>query len=591
MRILARASFVLAVLAQALAASAQSGAVWFDSLPREGAPLREQDLADLTRFVADELKQPRAKVPQSLEGDLARRIVFVSSSDGRSAANVATGTGRGVTAAAREACGKLKAAKAPADWVKIDLVRDVTPLEQRPGGGLDLEPSLEGLAFSADSGLALLPEELLARGLLVRGGAVRRPVLIDYVAQRQSIDPRVRALSAVPAFRFTTQSSFVAGGQVVPIYRGHRVVKRVDGPGLLDAARLAGDYLVRTSRPDGRFLYEYHPLQGPTLAKYNILRHAGTTYSLAELYEATGDERYKATAEKAIEFLLSRAVPERIDDQDVLVVLDDEDQVKLGGNALAVVALCRQVRATGDRSRLETIRKMARWIVSCQDENGRFTTHIKGGTGGGLTPFESLYYPGEAILALLRLYQIDPDPLWLDAAEKGAAYLIEVRDRGLSDRQLPHDHWLLYGLNDLYRLRKRPLFLDHALRLARVIGASQIRTPMYPDWLGGFDRPPRSNPTATRTEGLCAAYALARDFGHAKQAEEILVTVRRALCFQLQTQWRPESVMYFPDPQLPLGGFHETLTDFDTRIDHVQHNLSALLAARAILETNAGDEN
>jgi hypothetical protein len=53
---------------------------------------------------------------------------------------------------------------------------------------------------------------------------------------------------------------------------------------------------------------------------------------------------------------------------------------------------------------------------------------------------------------------------------------------------------------------------------------------------------------------------------------------RRAVAFQLQSQLRPENAMYFKDPQRALGGFSESLTDTDVRVDTVQHNLSSLLA-------------
>jgi len=109
------------------------------------------------------------------------------------------------------------------------------------------------------------------------------------------------------------------------------------------------------------------------------------------------------------------------------------------------------------------------------------------------------------------------------------------------------------------------------------------RTPEYPDWLGSYYRPPRSTPTATRTEGLSAAYFLARDFADLKEAEKILEIIRLAVTFQLQTQFRPESVLYLKDPQRSLGGFHRSLDNFEIRIDYVQHNISSLLSYYRII--------
>ena len=191
---------------------------------------------------------------------------------------------------------------------------------------------------------------------------------------------------------------------------------------------------------------------------------------------------------------------------------------------------------------------------------------------------------------MMRIHALDGREIWLDTAEKAAQYLINVRDGDLALGKLSHDHWLLYGLNELYRRRQKPLYLKHALRISTAIVRSQNRVPKYPDWLGSYYRPPRTTPTATRTEGLCAAYALARDFGHPKEAEAILDAIRLGVAFQLQTQSRPESAMYLPNPRRCLGGFHRSLTNFEIRIDYVQHNISALLGAHHIMRSEEGEE-
>src|SRR5699024_1236113 len=88
--------------------------------------------------------------------------------------------------------------------------------------------------------------------------------------------------------------------------------------------------------------------------------------------------------------------------------------------------------------------------------------------------FTSHYYPGEAILALVRLYQIDKKEVWLDVAEKAANFLINIRDKNDTIDTIAHDHWLLYGLNDLYRERNKDMYLDHSFFIAEAIMKTQI---------------------------------------------------------------------------------------------------------------------
>ena len=73
-----------------------------------------------------------------------------------------------------------------------------------------------------------------------------------------------------------------------------------------------------------------------------------------------------------------------------------------------------------------------------------------------------------------------------------------------------------------------------------------------------------------------------RRHGERQEAIRILDTLQLGVRFQLQTQFRPESVMYLDNPQRAMGGFHASLTDYEIRNDYVQHNISALLAFYAI---------
>ncbi|MFW6456842.1 MAG: hypothetical protein ACOC0A_00970, partial [Planctomycetota bacterium] len=146
-----------------------------------------------------------------------------------------------------------------------------------------------------------------------------------------------------------------------------------------------------------------------------------------------------------------------------------------------------------------------------------------------------------------------------------------------------HDHWLLYGLNELYRLSPQEEYLEHARRIATTIVESQNLEPRNPAWYGSYYNPPRSAPTATRTEGLCAAYYLENDHGDSDRARKYFRAGRRGMQFQLRTQIGKSTAMYFAKPQRALGGFTFSLNDPRIRIDVVQHNISAMLALRDIL--------
>ena len=578
----------LVFLAAALALSAAApvrGAEppWFDQLI-EVEPLAPAAEEAWVRYLAEALRDPstRGSPVPSASVDQAPRMLFASLSDGDSRARLLRGAGRGMAQATRRILDQA-AGTGPAPWIKIDVVRDVVhePAVD-PDRPLNLPRSLYGLAFDGTIGLAFLPEELVAHTLVNSDHELR---LRNIGKQPRAFAPLERLVDAfrqprVALYRFSTSGYFADGDDLWPLYRGHRRIAQLTPESLLDAARLGARYLRRATGEDGRFDYAYRPKTDELKDDYNILRHAGTVYSMLEVYAVTREDELLAAAERAIGYL-RRAVQPCVAGAGPAACVVEKGFVKLGGNALAIIALAQHAEVTGSDRHRALIEELGAWILAQQEETGEFSVHKLHLERDQPEPFISQYYPGEALLALVR--GGGDDPRWLDAAARGARWLIEVRDGDVPDQRLNHDHWLLYALNELHRRRPEAIHLRHARRITGAILAAQNLQPTYADWAGSYYRPPRSTPTATRSEGLAAAYLLEQDFGDPAAAQRLLGALQRGVRFQLQTQFRPESALYLGDPARVLGGFRRSLTHYEIRIDYVQHNISALLALRRLL--------
>ncbi len=582
--------------------------VWFEDI-RSAPPVDADGAEALTRWTATailrmfepsrEAKAVRMPLlPEAVREDTAPRIVFLSVSDGQGPALVAMGSGQGLLEAVEDVVAKWRRAWpetdcGPPKWIKLDRVSKVDAPGEFDGGlRLPFLRGLHGIAFERRSGVALLPEELACRDLLDKRGRLLVERLREYMKlpyRRAARLPKLGDVGTLTLHRFETISHFADANGVLPLHRGRRDRLDPTAESLLDAARLGGDYLIRSVKPNGRFVYSYRPESDSEPEQYNILRHAGTVYAMLELYEVTKNPKLLAAAERAIGYLLAQIKPSRDAGSEAACVVE-RDTVKLGGNALAALALCKYIEVTGERSHLPTVRRLGQWMRSVQAESGEFTVHKMRYTGGEVAPFRSAYYPGEAILALVRMHAADPEGGWLDVAERGARWIVEVRDSRVPGSALFHDQWLLYSLGELCRLRPGRGLFRHALRLSDAVVVAQHIAPPHPDWVGGYHRPPRSTPTATRTEGLCAVYSLVRQAGYRDRAVRMLDAVRLGTVFVLQMQFRPESVMYFDDPQRALGGIHAGLTNYEVRIDYVQHCISALLGYRRILLQEQADD-
>ncbi|MBI4348759.1 MAG: hypothetical protein HY553_18110 [Elusimicrobia bacterium] len=521
-----------------LAGPTQAAPVSFDDL---GPPISisVEDWKQLARSAGERLRGWKlSRLPKAFANDVAPRVVFLSVSTGATA-RVVYARGQGVAEAIDRAAAQLEPRPDGWRWLKVDVVQTAKP----PPGPAAFDPSVEGTVTEKG---ALLPEQLSARGIA----------------------------DAAPKIVFRSSAVFLSDAGLYPVFRGHRHAAPITQADAHAAVNASAAYLRRAVGADGRLLYAYDPVRGVTTDSYSLARHAGSVLPLLELKEGKPDAESLAAVRRALAWLVRRA---QACPRGEGLCLVDGGTVSTGANALAVIALARTLRLSPDPALNETMKRLGQWLLDAQTPLGDFHHKVES-TGGNVRPFRSPFYSGQALLALVELHLADRDPRWLDAADRALTFLRDGRDRKLNRAALLHDHWLLQGLDALQRVRPRPENVAYALRLADAIVSGQNDAPTDPqDWKGGWGRPPRSVPAATRSIGLCSAYRLARDFEAREHAPRIRASLERALSFQLQTQFGPESAMYLKDPQRVVGAFRRSLDVWEVRTDYQQHNLAGLL--------------
>lgn len=467
--------------------------------------------------------------------------------------------------------------------LKIDLVQEVSQLNHDIRKPFTHDRSLYGIAFDEKLRLAYLSEEIVTNTIINSDGLARLNAIYKSSKLSSTQKAALSKFNTFSIFRFKVQSYVRSKTFHTSLYRGHRIFNELNTDILRSAAMLAGKYLQAAVKNDGKFAYEYLPKKDEESDRYNVLRHAGSVYSMLELYELTFDEQLMTAAKLALTNLINRAKPIKIKGEQFLCIVEN-GFAKLGANALAILALSKYMSITKDTSYIALTKKLALWLKHAQDASGIFSVHKLNFSKKFNTNFVSGYYPGEAIFSLVRFYQIDPNETWLDIATKAANYIINVRDKNKNVSQLEHDHWLLYGLSELYDLRPNPIYIEHSQKVCQAIILAQYKKDEPLDYKGSYYNPPRSTPAATRTEGLCAAYRLLSSLNYVEESKDILNAIKLNMQFQLQTQFLPERTLYLSNPQRCWGGFSRSLTDYSIRIDYVQHNLSSLIGLYNILK-------
>lgn len=99
--------------------------------------------------------------------------------------------------------------------------------------------------------------------------------------------------------------------------------------------KLAADYLSRIQLDSGLFLYQYDFIKGKYSSKNNIVRQAGTAYSLAEYQLAFPDAESRGPVEKALSAFKKRSVKWK--SGRLLTVKGDLKKAKSGATALALL--------------------------------------------------------------------------------------------------------------------------------------------------------------------------------------------------------------------------------------------------------------
>jgi len=358
----------------------------------------------------------------------------------------------------------------------------------------------------------------------------------------------------------------------------------------------AAQYLLRSVQPDGSFVYRVNMNPRVEVREtYNVLRHAGAIYAMGQYYELHPSPPMQTALEKAAGFLLKNAVASIPDREDLLAVWskpeinlgDTPPQAKLGGTGLGLVALLTVDQVSPGFVDVETCRKLGRFLLYMQKEDGGFHSKYIPGEDGRNDDWVSLYYPGEAALGLVMLYEKDRSAVWLHGAARAIAYLARTR----SGRQrVEPDHWALLATarlvkhaDELDRIVSKETLLQHAGQICESILADRSAMPLGYRLSGCFSDDGRTCPTATRLEGLLAALT----FLPAEKTElrsRISLAVRSGTRFLIASQIQsgkyaggiPRAVHYLTKnhPRFSLA-FNERASEI--RIDYVQHALSAMI--------------
>lgn len=336
---------------------------------------------------------------------------------------------------------------------------------------------------------------------------------------------------------------------------------------LEECARYGGDNLVFSQSCNGKFRYIYdaeNDLYNDS--DYSIVRHAGATYGLLDLYKELKEENYLDAGVAGLDYLC--AFNTMINWNDWAINYDLESNV--GTVALTILGMVRYWEATDDEKYNIYVEKYANFIVSQQRDDGAFA-----GTYGSTE--EDTYYSGEAFFALALAYDLLEKEEYLEAMEKALDFYWSD-DYAYNDSAfIP---WASSGCAKWYELTENSDFLDFCFEMTDLQIIRQYLGNIN-DELGnnlyGYLKNPTVN-TGVYLEGIGDALRVAKLVSDTTHVQKYHDSLKAGIEWELSLQFRNESQLGCPNKA--FGGFHRGFTVDDAylvRIDYNQHAISAIL--------------
>jgi hypothetical protein len=365
----------------------------------------------------------------------------------------------------------------------------------------------------------------------------------------------------------------LARGEVHPLFRGQVLVTRLTRADLADMAAQMTGWLAAQVGRDGRTTYKYWPSSGRYSTADNMIRQFMATAALARA--ARRDPHLAPVARRNATFAFARHYRE----EDGLGLIPEGAKIKLGAAAVALIAACDMSDPAPYAGKAAAL---TRFILHMQNPDGSFRTFLR---PAGRNDCQN-FYPGEAMLALMRRWQVTRDPRLLAAVHRAFAYYAPWH---LADPNPAFVPWHTMALSLFHAATRRPEIADFVFRINDWLCHLQA-TAGPPDTLGAFYReenarfgPPHASSTGVYCEGLVEALRLARAQGDGTRERRY----RRALIMGLrslrQLQYRDDVAMFAIRHKSRVRGAIRTAThDNEVRIDNVQH---ALMAAWGALDS------
>jgi hypothetical protein len=354
---------------------------------------------------------------------------------------------------------------------------------------------------------------------------------------------------------------------------------------LEQAAREGALFLLRHQLSDGRYTYLYRAGTGDSSAQddYNLPRHAGTTYFLAQAARVLDMPEARQGALRALRWLRREALV-RCGSIDRLCIRRGQS-ADMGSSALASLAAAELLRGGEDAGVRTLLIGLNAFIRSMQRPDGELM-HVYDLEADKPIDVQRMYFSGEAADALLSSRAVLGDARDVEAARGVMRHLTGAGWSFFGSRYFyGEEHWTCQAVARAAEgadagdevSRAGIEFCRRWLGFQRALQYRPGQAPWPVEGAIGVGPliVPRLTSTASRLEAAAMLYPVLRAHGY--PVGELRSQIEASLRLMLRTRWAPGPTHLLFEPDAALGGVPQSMLSLDVRNDYVQHACSGML--------------
>ncbi len=371
--------------------------------------------------------------------------------------------------------------------------------------------------------------------------------------------------------RFTDKS-------FVQLYRTNVLVfqSEVDRDAHLRALRLCGDYMTNHVNAEGLITYEYDTYRDEKenpVTSTSMIRRLASTWMLASIGNYFDNSEYRDAARRSIDHCLEK-----------YYVYDPRQSfgyIQIGENAnlaLASFMLCSLLEIGDQRYHAREKQQLINFILAMEDEDKGFLYPVY--LPDKETNFErkEVYYPGEALTALMLLYEDTHNREYLAVAERVFDYYRGLYER--SRKKASMSPWMSKAYSRVFFATRDRKYADFVFRMNDyVLSLQEGMDKEYVDKIGSFFSTATSSGTGVMVESIAEAYKVAKALNDVERTAAYRKGILMGNRFILQCQYTDDNMFTARNRDLALGGMRSSIYESAIRIDSNQHGGCALLEA------------